>query len=147
MKIYVITKGEYSDYHICAATTDKDRAEFLRKMASTTGIYGKEARIEEYDDYTGLTPMKGELYEVMIVYNKNGEERNLFCNTENFVDDKTIPNTIRYKEEKFHGMIESAKKHNGECWYSVLVVAESDEKAKKIGIDLIQKYRAEELGI
>lgn len=26
MKIYIITKGEYSDYHICKATTDYEKA-------------------------------------------------------------------------------------------------------------------------
>ena len=30
--VYVITKGQYSDYHICAVTMDKDRAERMRKL-------------------------------------------------------------------------------------------------------------------
>lgn len=46
MKVYVITKGEYSDYHICAVATDDKIAEDLRKKFST-GCY--EATIEEYD--------------------------------------------------------------------------------------------------
>ena len=32
MKAYIITKGEYSDYHICAVTLDKDKAEQLKKL-------------------------------------------------------------------------------------------------------------------
>ena len=44
-KAYVITKGNYSEYHICAVTLDRSRAENLKKLFS--GHYN-EARIEEY---------------------------------------------------------------------------------------------------
>lgn len=44
--IYVITVGDYSDYHICAVATTMERAEQLRKMYST---YYDEAKIEEYE--------------------------------------------------------------------------------------------------
>ena len=43
--VYVITKGDYSDYHICAVTMDEDRAERMQKMYG--GKYD-EARIETY---------------------------------------------------------------------------------------------------
>jgi len=46
MTIYIITKGEYSDYHICAVATTQERAEQLRKMYSD---YYDEANIEEYE--------------------------------------------------------------------------------------------------
>lgn len=46
MKIYVITRGEYSDYHICGVATDKDSAEEKRKAYS---YHNDEAEIEEYD--------------------------------------------------------------------------------------------------
>ncbi len=46
MKIYVITQGEYSDYHICAVTDDPVSAENLRKLYSTHYV---PAEIEEYD--------------------------------------------------------------------------------------------------
>lgn len=42
MKIYVLTKGEYSDYHIITATTDLTLAEAIRKK------FGAE--IEEYEN-------------------------------------------------------------------------------------------------
>jgi len=41
-KLYAITAGEYSDYHIITCTTDKQRAENMAK------IY--DAEVEEYDD-------------------------------------------------------------------------------------------------
>lgn len=45
-KVYVITKGCYSDYHICAVTLDKEKAERLRKMFDSSC---DEAEIEEWD--------------------------------------------------------------------------------------------------
>ena len=45
MKIYVITAGCYSDYHICAVTDDKKSAENLRLLYSGYD----EAVINEYD--------------------------------------------------------------------------------------------------
>lgn len=44
-KIYIITKGNYSDYHICAVTMDKSRAEKLKRLFD--GRW-EEAEIEEY---------------------------------------------------------------------------------------------------
>lgn len=46
MKVYVITKGSYSDYGICGVAIDKDKAEILRKFYSDRY---DEAEIEEYD--------------------------------------------------------------------------------------------------
>lgn len=147
MKIYVITKGKYSDYHICAATTDKDRAEFLREMATTSGAYGEEATIEEFDDYAELKPMKGELYEVSIHFNRYGVQTNVFCHKETIVDYKEVPDTLRHEAENFHGRINEVQSEFDGVWYNALVVAESCEKAEKIGIDMIQKYRAEKMGL
>lgn len=47
MKIYVVTKGEYSDYHIITATTDLSVAEAVAKKFSDAY---DNAEIEEYDD-------------------------------------------------------------------------------------------------
>lgn len=46
MKVYVITRGEYSDYHICAVAVDAERAETLKRYYSECW---EEAEIEEYD--------------------------------------------------------------------------------------------------
>lgn len=46
MKVYVITSGTYSDYHICAVATDIERAE---KLAMLYTDNCDEASIEEYD--------------------------------------------------------------------------------------------------
>lgn len=49
MKIYVITKGYYSDYHIITATTDKKLAKELAKKFTENG-YGEKTYIEEYEN-------------------------------------------------------------------------------------------------
>lgn len=47
MKIYVVTKGQYSDYHIVAATLDKEKAE---RMAKRFSDKWDECEVEEYED-------------------------------------------------------------------------------------------------
>ena len=50
-KIYVITAGDYSDYHICGATTDYDRAaDMVSKLRKLGGYVTEDAQIEELDD-------------------------------------------------------------------------------------------------
>ena len=46
MKVYVITKGDYSEYHICAVETDHEKAQILKEKFSTEW---SPARIEEFD--------------------------------------------------------------------------------------------------
>lgn len=50
MTIYAITKGDYSDYHICALTVNKEKAEQLKKLYTTK--WG-EAFIEIFEDGEG----------------------------------------------------------------------------------------------
>ncbi len=45
-KVYIVTSGTYSDYHICAASLDKEHAELLAEKY--TDSYD-EAVIEEYE--------------------------------------------------------------------------------------------------
>lgn len=47
-KIYVVTKGIYSEYHICRVFLDKDKAEEYRKSISDSS-YGGKADVEEYE--------------------------------------------------------------------------------------------------
>lgn len=46
MKVYVITQGDYSAYHICAVTLDDKEAKRLAKVYSETD---DPADVEEYD--------------------------------------------------------------------------------------------------
>ena len=58
-KVYIITKGAYSDYHICAVTLDKKHAENLKRLL--TDRYD-EAYIEEY--IIDETKENGSVYEI-----------------------------------------------------------------------------------
>ena len=50
MKIYVITAGEYSDYHIVAVTKDKEKADnFVKVHNDSKRFYYDDAYVEEYD--------------------------------------------------------------------------------------------------
>lgn len=46
MKVFVITKGSYSDYHICGVATDEEKAE---KMAKFYTDRCDDANVEVYD--------------------------------------------------------------------------------------------------
>lgn len=47
MKVYVVTKGHYGDYHIMTATTDEKLANEIAKKFSDGW---DKARVEEYED-------------------------------------------------------------------------------------------------
>lgn len=49
MKVYVITKGCYSDYHICGVCLDKKKAKEIAEAVSEEPRSLYEARVEEYD--------------------------------------------------------------------------------------------------
>lgn len=74
MKVYVITKGEYSDYHICAVATDYEKACILQKRFSTKY---NPAEIEEFDteDFNDIFAKKN-LYSVWFC--SNGKVREIF---------------------------------------------------------------------
>lgn len=50
MKLYAITKGHYSDYHICTLASSKEKAERLKVLYTDDW---NDARIEEYEDGMG----------------------------------------------------------------------------------------------
>lgn len=57
MKVYVITKGDYSDYHIVGVTTDKDKAETVAKEVSGEWQFNT-ASVETYDTDQFLTRLR-----------------------------------------------------------------------------------------
>ena len=48
MKVYVVTSGQYSDYHIDAVCIDKDIADTIAHSIEENG-YDVDAYVEEYD--------------------------------------------------------------------------------------------------
>lgn len=140
MKIYIITNGNGESHHICAVTTVKDNAEYLRQLACTDRHNGN-ARIEEFDDYAGLKPIKGKLYKVFCFYNNAGNLDGLLACREEFPYGNSLDDAIRFEEEKFHGTISYKKLSDGYDGYVCLVVAESKEEAEVVGKKLIEEYK------
>ena len=122
MKLYAITRGDYSDYHIIALTADKNVAKQLAKRFSNRdGFYGN-ATIEEYED--GKFILNKELYYVRM---EDG----------NIVD--VTPDLSEY--DLYHSSVTHVSLKDHEAYYTH-VLAESSIEAQKIGKDRIMQYIA-----
>ena len=87
MKIYVITKGSYSAYHICAVATDYEKACILQKKFSAKY---EPAEIEEFDteDFNDIFAEKN-LYNVW--FGSNGNMVQVFEEDMDYFDPKNNP--------------------------------------------------------
>lgn len=123
MRIYVITKGDYSDYRICGVAIEKEKAEEIKQL-STDSLH--EAYIEEYDtdDYY---VEKGRFYQIGLDNSDVSVSETYITN----VSDRNNVWTSRTKNPHYY----------------VIVKAMDEEHAKKIGLDLIAKYKAEREGL
>lgn len=134
MKVYIITKGEYSDYHICAVTDDPEKAKLLKEAMSDDCDY---ANIEEYDT---------DDIQVNAYLDKNNIE---YCVA---LDAKTglIECKANWKLSDPYGISSSEvwetheyQEPSGRLVYKTVVYAENEEKATKIASDRFAKYKAE----
>lgn len=117
MNIYAITKGYYSDYHICALTLDEEKAKRLQQIY--TNRYN-EASIEVFKD--------GEGADLSIYYycDENG------CNPE--IED--YPGDEEVVVNKFTKKI-----------YGVRLYAKDAAHAEKKAHDMIAEYKAKQANI
>lgn len=127
MIVYVITKGEYSDYGIEAVALEKEKAEELRERYSNQW---DEAMIETYDTDDYYVEM-GRFYEVKV------GKRSAIHVRETGVTNIEDRNKVSFGRNWFTNVEE----------YSVIVKAKDEEHAKKIGADLVAKYKAEKQGV
>ena len=129
--IYVITRGSYSDYHICAVASTQERAEQLQKMYSR---YDEMADIEEYkidvpsDEYFTENPTPY----WKIEFNENGS----LINAESFYDSPNLPIKIKEKCWSFNAPLTI-----------INIQADTQEKAMKIAYDKRAQYLAEKFGL
>lgn len=123
-KVYVITKGAYSDYHICAVTLDKNTAEKLAKKYSEDSW--SEAVIEEYDleDFS-----KSERFMYCVTFGDNG----ISCSFEEYEHTEKI----FYHKNAF----------TGQGGMTVYVKARDEAQAKKIAQDRRAEYLAKKEGV
>ncbi len=129
--IYVITRGSYSDYHICAVASTQERAEQLRKMY--TDRYDT-ANIEEYeidipsDEYYNKTPT---LYWEVILKQ----------------DGDLIYIRTYYDEPNQSVIIQEGRYNWRETFIISNIQANTQEEAKKIAYDKRAQYLAEKFGL
>ena len=125
MKIYVVTQGEYSDYHIITATTDKNIAEQIAKKFNGSHSWN-QTYIEEYED---AEMMLKPLY--FIRFDKKGNV--MECKFEN----------------SNYGYDEGSQKCRYDCNKNTFmyVTADTAEAAIKIGAERRAKFLAEQYGL
>lgn len=121
MKIYVITKGSYSDYHICAVADNKKRAKELQKFFCQGEGY-EIPSIETFDteEYTDVFDRGYKFYYCMM--------RNGIIDISERVDNDYPDTNVRRN-----------RKDNSYC---LDVIAKDKEHAQKIFTDKIAEYKA-----
>ena len=129
MKIYVITKGEYSDYHICGVTVDKARADNLARCYSTEW---EKAKVEEHDTDDVNPVLEG----------KTGYRVTFFDNGNVY---QVTPQSIDYFTPGVE-KIEYPRFWNGATLH-VGVYAYDEKSAIKIASEKRAKWLAENLGL
>lgn len=128
MKVYVITSGEYSDYHICAVAQSEKKANALKKLFDNQNYTG--AKIEVYDTKTYQTSRP--LF--LALYDKQDKKLELLRIKEE--EDPDLPNEREMNEIVSFGF-----------FLRTGINANSREQAEKIFYDRLAKYKAEQNGL
>lgn len=153
-KVYVITSGEYSDYHICAVCSTRERAEELRPLYSDRWDI---AEIEEYEMDKAPNDADRRIPVYMVKINRwveqgvvtdsklqPSESVDLISMDRECDRDKyTLPGFMNYWPR-------SGDRKSGSLDFKVYIrtdVAENEEKALKIARDRFAKALAEQLGV
>ena len=120
-KLYAITAGSYSDYHIITLCSDKEKAYKISLLYN--------AEVEEFEDGKNLDT-ENIIFEV--VFDDDYKYMNCWqC----FVN----PDEIKLNEVTSDGNLYKN--------YTVFVAAKNKEQALKIARDNLTEYKARELGI
>lgn len=128
MKIYVVTDGDYSDYHICGVCTSHKTANKLKDYVNRNEFSG--ARIETYetDAWEDILNVGG-FYEVV-----RRDDGSLYAHREEYDIEECYKTRNHVKRSKWRTIY-------------TFVVAKDEDHAKKIASDLFAKYKAEKEGL
>lgn len=133
-KVYIITAGSYSDYHIVAVFADKNEAERFRDAQNEKAKWdSQECRIGEYPIGADISLAGKELYRAY--ENKRGEIYAYFAGE---------------KIQNYSDEISVVKEDCGtfECYIAVdMNCDEPEEYAQKVAADLFAEYKARKEGI
>lgn len=122
-KIYIITKGCYSDYHICAVTMDKSRAENLKRL------FDSEYDKAEIEEYTLDEAQKNE-YIYYIDFQDNSSPHIYIDEYSGFANSSNALHVIEFSE-----------------YVRVCVRAKDEKHAMKIAQDEYARWKAEQEGV
>lgn len=131
--VYIITQGEYSDYHIVTVFDDKDKAEAFVEA------YNKHKRSEYEDDYCVET------YKLNSIDIRSYKEKIFFYAHTNYRGSLYVDPAPERDPERV-GIVDVAHYPSWNS-YTVTVLAENLDKAKKIAADKIAEYKANKEGI
>lgn len=133
-KVYIVTQGEYSDYHIVTVFMDRHDAEVYCAMQNRGNIDYWGYSISEYNVGKVVYPPDVEIG-YLFAMGINGRMRLVGNFTKRIGKNVIVPNIV---------------KASTDCRgteYEVGVMATSMEQATKIAQDLIAKYKAEKEGL
>lgn len=128
MKVYIVTEGSYSDYHIDSVFTDLEQAQ-LRVATMELGEYADCPQVEEYD--TDTVHYEGKLETVYnITYNPYTGE--ILRTSEN--------KALKGYTPKVMPVVKIGDKSiRVNCENDVFIVAESEDVARKIFYDRFEQ--------
>ena len=133
MKVYVITKGSYSDYHICAVATDKEKAE---KLAEIYTDRWDDAEVEEYDTDATIDVLNGR-----IPYAIRFDMRLNMRNASNELEWRVSPFTPGVVEEPLYGGFKNEKQ------LVVRLYALDETTAIKVAAEKAAEFLAQKEGL
>ena len=128
MKVYVITNGMYSDYHICCVCLDREGAERRQKLFSDSF---DEAEIEEFDTDEYNLFRRDDDNTIIRIDGKHLYSVDVFDNGD-----------VNTQERQMY------KPYQEECWYSdrfekwtANVFGRNEKEAEKRAFDLIAQRK------
>jgi hypothetical protein len=128
MKIYVVTSGSYSDYHIVALYSTEEQAQKALELGD------EETRIEEYELDSFQIPEHPPGHKPWLVRIEYNTSKIVLTFQEYFLERSEWS-----PMETFHDLEGFGPEFWVRCW------ARDDEHAEKIALDKYYQYKAEQL--
>lgn len=127
MKVYVVTEGDYSDYHIVGVTTDRETAKAYCKISAGDWY---EPKVEEYDTKAFADIRTAKPYRVIM------EEDGTTTTEEE--------DGFSYETAVEHQVQHIRRWAGKPSYYEVVVLAEDEQHARKIAADYIAEAKWED---
>lgn len=129
MKVYVVTSGEYSDYHIDGVFDDLNKAEIY--AATIEDKYGENTSVEEYDT-EGIEIETSKKVKKQWHFAISEKKNVCYCSA--IYTFRDVNNITFCTDRRYHV-------------YMTLKKDVNEEKAKKIAFDRLAEYEARKQGV